>query len=81
MIKQYPLSWPAPHHTNGRTQMTEHAHWLLRFDKTTGTYVIELSCGADRIAIPGGHATHQDAYRQAQMLMSASMLPIVDRAG
>jgi len=61
--------------------MTEHAHWLLRFDKATSTYVIELSCGADRIAIPGGHATHQDAYRQAQMLMSASMLPIVDRAG
>ena len=60
--------------------MAEQAHWLLRFDKATNTYVIELSCGADRIAIPGGHATHADAYRQAQMLMSASMLPIIDRA-
>ena len=42
-------------------------------------WVIDLSCGADRICLPGSHPTHSDALRQAQMLMSASMVPIVDR--
>jgi hypothetical protein len=59
--------------------MAQEPHWLIRLDKRSNVYVIELSCGADRIAVPGGHATHSDALRQAQMLMSASLIPIVDR--
>jgi len=59
--------------------MAEQPHWLVRFDKRMNAWVIDLSCGSDRICLPGSHASHGDAMRQARMLMSASMVPIVDR--
>jgi len=59
--------------------MAQEPHWLVRFDQRTNQWVIDLSCGADRICLPGGHPTQSDALRQAQMLMSASGVSIINR--
>lgn len=67
-----------PHHKE-KPDMTQPAHWILRHDRATQLYVIELSCGADRIQIPNGHPIYDDARRQIQLLISASGLAYEDR--
>lgn len=57
----------------------EDAHWLIRLDRKSKRWVIDLVQGADRICLPVEHGTHQEAMQQAQMLYRASLVPIVDR--
>lgn len=52
-------------------------YWLI-WRQPNGLYAIDHVNGADRIRT-AEHVDHADAYRQAQMLGSASLHPIIDR--